>query len=239
LLAVVVAVLAGSILTGCESTQDKARKIQAENAAVLASEHGVSISKPNKDVKVEGTTLLHDQYGDAIVVTLRNESNQTLVNVPILVDVRDAKGKSVYKNDTPGLRKALTNVPVLPPGESVDWVNEQLTLSGPAKSAKVTVGVTQEKAPAKLPQIEIGPAKVKESAQGVLATGEITNKSQVDQVQLQLYAVARSGGRVVAAGRGEFKNLKAGSGKHKYNFFFIGDPAGAEVKVTAPPSVFQ
>ena len=68
------------------------------------------IQHPNKDVKVRDTTLIHDQNGDAIVVELKNESNQTLVNVPILVDVRDAKGKTVYKNDTAGLDFALNHI---------------------------------------------------------------------------------------------------------------------------------
>ena len=231
--------LAGLTLTACQSTQDKAKEIQAENAKLLASEHGISVSKPNKDVKVLGTTLLHDQYGDAIVVELRNESNRTLLNMPILIDLRDAKGKSVYRNDLPGLDAALTHVPLIGPGETFDWVNDQLSPSGTPKSAKVTVGSADGTAPKELPEIEVGPAHVENNPSGVLARGKVTNKSQIDQLKLVLYAVARSGGKVVAAGRGQFKNLKAGGNPGDYNIFFIGDPRGAEVTVTAPPSVLQ
>jgi hypothetical protein len=233
------AVLAVLTLSACESTQDKAKEIQAQNAKLLASEHGISVTKPSKDVEVLGTTLLHDQYGDAIVVEVRNQSNQTLVNMPILIDVRDAKGKSVYRNDLPGLDPALTHLPVLRPGETFDWVNDQLSPSGTPKSANVKVGPPEGSAPKKLPEIEVGPAHLENSASGILARGKVTNKSQIDQLKLVLFAVARSGGKIVAAGRGQFKNLKAGGNPGDYNIFFIGDPRGAEVTVTAPPSVLQ
>ena len=233
------AVLAGLTLTACESTQDKAKEVQAENARLLASEHGISVKKPFKDVKVLGTTLLRDQYGDAVVVEVRNESKQTLVNMPILIDLRDAKGKSVYRNDLPGLDPALTHIPLLRPGESFDWVNDQLSPSGIPKTAKVRVGPPRGTAPKQLPEIEVGPAKTEDNPSGILARGKITNKSQIDQLKLVVYAVARSGGQVVAAGRGQFKNLKAGGNPGDYNIFFIGDPGGGEVTVTAPPSVMQ
>jgi hypothetical protein len=233
------AVLAALTLTSCQSTQDKAKEIQAQNAKLLASEHGISVTKPNKDVRVIGTTLLHDQYGDAIVVELRNESNKTLVDMPILIDLRDAKGKSVYRNDLPGLDPALTHVPLMPPGETFDWVNDQLSPAATPKSAKVEVGPPEGTAAPKLPEIEVGPAHLENNPSGILARGEVTNKSQIDQRKLVLYAVARSGGKVVAAGRGQFKNLKAGGNPGDYNIFFIGDPRGAEVTVTGPPSVLQ
>ena len=43
----------------------------------------------------------------------------------------------------------------------------------------------------------------------------------------------------MAAGRGQFKNLAAGGKPLTYNIFFIGDPRGAEVQVTAPPSELE
>jgi len=108
------AVLAGVSLTACESSQDKARKLQEQ--AVQNAPKPLKISRPDKDVKVLDTTLLHDQYGDAIVVDVKNESNQTLVNVPILVDLRDSKGKSLYENNTAGSATALNHIPLLKPG---------------------------------------------------------------------------------------------------------------------------
>jgi hypothetical protein len=234
------AVLAGSILAGCQSTQDKARQVQNENAALLAAEQRpLKITERNKEVDVLGSTILHDQYGDAVVVKLRNNGKQPQVQIPIVVDLRDAEGKSVYSTALPGLDDTLNHVPLIGPGETVAWVNDQLAPSGVPKTAQVKVGQSEGTAPAQLPEIEVGGAKVESSPQGVLARGQITNKSQVDQLKLVVYAVAHRGGQVVAAGRGQFKNLKAGGNPGTYNIFFIGDPRGAEVSVTAPPSVLQ
>jgi hypothetical protein len=54
-----------------------------------------------------------------------------------------------------------------------------------------------------------------------------------------LFVVARRGGRVVAAGRGQIKALKVGARPAPYVSFFIGDPAGADISVEAPPTVLQ
>jgi hypothetical protein len=230
---------ASSLLTACESTQDKAKKIQAEGAAQLAAAaQPLTIQKPSKDVKVLGTTLLHDQYGDAVAVELRNDSKQAQVNFPIIVDVRGSNGKTVYKNDIPGLEPTLNHVPVIEPGQTFTWVNDQLNADTLPKAVKVTVGPSTGQAPAKLPQIDLGAAKVEIDPSGIVAKGTVTNKSQIDQPSLVVFAVARSGGKIVAAGRAVVKKLKAGR-PFRYQLFFIGDPTGASVDVTAPPNTFQ
>jgi hypothetical protein len=239
LTAFALAVLAGSTLTACQSTQDKARELHEQGEALAASQVPLTIPRPSKDVKVLDTTLLSDENGDAIVVELQNTSKQTLVNVPILVDVRDAKGKSIFRNDTFGLEPSLQHVPLLKPGETVDWVNDQLYPTGAPKSAKVTVGISEEQPPPQLPQLEVSEPTLHDNPLGVEIEGKVTNKSQLDQKKLVLFAVARSGGRVVAAGRGQIKNLKVRARPGSYNIFFIGDPRGAEITVEAPPTVFQ
>jgi hypothetical protein len=230
---------ASSLLTACESTQDKAKKIQAEGAAQLAAAaQPLTIPKPSKDVKVVSSTLLHDQYGDAVVVELRNTSKQAQVNFPILVDVRGANGKTVYENNLAGLEPNLNHVPLIEPGQTFTWVNDQLNADTLPKSVKVTVGGSTGQAPAKLPQIDLGAAKVEDDPSGIVAKGTVTNKSQIEQVGLVVFAVARSGGKVVAAGRAVVKKLKAGK-PFRYQLFFIGDPKGAQLDVTAPPTTLQ
>ncbi len=238
-LTIALTVLAGSLLTACESTQDKARALQEQGAAIAATQVPLTIDQPSKEVKVLGTTLLSDENGDAIVVEVQNTSKETLVNVPILVDLRDAQGKSIFVNDIFGIELALNHIPLLKPGETFDWVNDQLSPNGVPKSAKVTVGVTTEKAPAQLPQIEVEEPTLHDNPIGAEVEGKVTNQSQIDQKKLVLFAVARSGGKVVAAGRGQIKALKVGARSGTYNIFFIGDPRGADVTVKAPPSVLQ
>jgi hypothetical protein len=238
-LTLALAVLAGSLLTACESTQDKARELQEQGAALAATQKPLTIDQPSKEVKVLGTTLLNDENGDAIVVEVQNTSKQTLVNVPILVDLRDAKGKSIFVNDTFGIEPSLNHIPVLKPGETFDWVNDQLSPNGVPKSAKVTVGVSTEKAPPRLPELEVSAPTLHDNPIGAEAEGKVTNQSQLDQKKLVLFAVARAGGKVVAAGRGQIKALKVGARPGTYNIFFIGDPSGGEITVKAPPSVLQ
>src|SRR5262249_32671106 len=107
--------------TGCESTQDKSAKIASELGPVQ-QEEGLKITKRSSDLKVVNTTLLSDNAGTAVVVEVHNESDKDLIEVPIAVDVLDVKGKSVYKNDVPGIDPALAAVPFIPAGGTVDWV---------------------------------------------------------------------------------------------------------------------
>jgi hypothetical protein len=236
-IALSLAVLAGTSLTACQSSQDKAKEIQAR--AQAAAPKPLVISHPSKDVKVLGTTLLHDQNGDAVVVELQNQSNQMLVNVPILVDIRDAKGKTIEKNDTAGLDFALNHVAVIKPHETFTWVNDQIQPSGVPKSAKVTVGQPEGKAPARLPQVVVSPPRLGHDISGPKVSGTVTNRSHLDQSKLVLFAVARQGGRVVAAGRGIIKKSKVGARPAPYVIFFIGNPAGGTVTIEAPPTVLQ
>ena len=230
------AVVAGLALSGCQSSQDKARAIQAQ--AKAAAPKPLVIPKPNRDVKVEDTTLLHDENGDAIVVELKNESKQTLVNVPILVDIRDPERKSVYKNNTAGLDFALNHIAVLEPGQTFLWVNDQVTAEG--KDAKVTVGQPEAKAPSgPLPELAVSPPKLQHDFSGANVSGTVTDKSKIDQSHLILFAVARQGDQIVAAGRGQIKALKVEAKPAPYNIYFIGNPVGADVEIQAPPTVLK
>ena len=230
------AVLAAISLSACQSSQDKAKIIQDQ--AQAAAPKPLVIPHPSKDVKVVNTTLLHDQNGDAMVVELKNESNQMLVNVPILVDVKDPKGKSVYENNTAGLDFGLNHVAVIQPHETFYWVNDQVT--GEGKTAKVTVGQPEGKAPSgPLPDLAVSPPRAGHDFSGAKVTGTVTDQSKIDQQHLILFAVARQGGRIVAAGRGQIKALKVGARPANYTIYFIGNPVGADVTIQAPPTTLK
>lgn len=236
-LALLVAIVVGA--AGCQSSQSKSAELEKEGHNVLAKEQGLQIAGVNKQVKVEDTAVLSDKNGSAVVVTLKNESSQALVNAPIAIDVRDAKGKTVFKNNAPGLDPSLVSVPLMMPGQTVDWVNDQVLANGEPKSVKVEVGNTQDTVTSSPPEIDLSQPKLKtDPFSGTEATGTITNKSGVDQTKLTLFAVARKGGQIVAAGRGGFKRLKPDK-PSEYHIYFIGDPTGADVTVTAPPTVLN
>lgn len=233
--ALALAVLAGLTLTACESSQDRARAIR-ERAQATAPKPLV-IQKPNKDVKVGDTTLLHDQNGDAIVVPLTNESNRTLVSVPILVDIKSGK-QTVYKNDTAGIDYALNHIALIKPHETFYWVNDQVT--GEGKTVKVKVGDPEAKPPAgALPQYTVSDPRFGSDFSGVKVSGTVKTESKIDQSHLILFAVARQGNRIVAAGRGQIKKLKKDAKPAPYVIYFIGDPTGSEVTIQAPPTTFE
>jgi uncharacterized protein (DUF302 family) len=227
------------VLSACESSYSKNAKLEAQGHTILKQEKGLKVTKTSSTVKVLGTTVLSDVNGAAVVVTLRNDSTQALMNVPLEIDVRDAKGKTVFTNTTPGLDPTLTSVPEIQPGQTVDWVNDQVLASGKPKSVDAKVGVTEATLPPSAPQIQVSPAKLHDDpVSGIEAEGTVTNDSSIQQHNLTLFAVARKGGQVVAAGRGGIKVIKA-NGDRPYHIFFIGNPKGAQITVTAPPSTFN
>lgn len=225
------------VVTGCESTQDKSAKIAAELGPV-AQEEGLSIAKRNKEVKVTATSVLSDANGSAVVVELHNSSSRDLAEVPLLIDVLDAKGNSVYRNDIPGIEPALAAVPFIPAGGDVAWVHDQILATGKPAEVKAMVGAGGEEFSGAQPEVSVSEPKLEgDPYTGVAAGGEVVNESGEDLERLLLYAVARQGGRIVAAGRGAIEPLKDKAKPVPYNVFFIGDPKGAEVTVTQFPTL--
>ncbi len=231
-----VAVAAG--LTACQSTQSRSAELEKEGATTLLADTGLKIEKKSEDVKVTSTDLLSDAYGTAAVVGLHNSSNRDLVDVPILIDVRDAKGKSVYRNDIPGIEHALASIPYIAAGGDAEWVHDQVLATGKPKSVKVTVGTSSESYDGPLPDIDVSAPKLEgDPVSGIEATGTVVNRTGEDQERLLIYVVARRGGKVVAAGRGAIEHLKAGTKALHYDVFFIGDPTGAQLELTSFPAL--
>jgi hypothetical protein len=226
-------------LSACQSTQSRSSELEKTGKKVLLTEQGLTIGKASSDVKVGKASLVSDQNGTAAVVELRNDSQDALVNVPIAIDVSDAKGKSVFRNDTPGLDNSLVAVPLIEPGQTFDWVNDQVLAVRPAKSVKVKVGEAKDQLPGDVPGLDVSKPKIEvDPVSGIEASGKVTNNSGIEQTRLVLYAVARKAGKVVAAGRGVVQRLKTDK-PADYHVFFIGDPRGADLTVTAPPVVLK
>lgn len=232
--------LSAIALGACQSSQQKSAELEKSGHNAIAKEKGLQITAVNKQVKVLDTTTLTDKNGSAVVVTLKNESSQGLINTPIAIDVQDAKGKSVFKNTDPGMEASLIGVPLMQAGQTVDWVNDQVLAAGTPKSVKVQVGSTNDTLSSSVPELDVSQPKLKtDPYSGTEAAGTVTNKSGIDQTRVTLFAVARKGGKVVAAGRGGIKRLPADAKPTEYHIYFIGDPRGADVTVTAPPTVFN
>ena len=225
-------------LTACQSTQSRSAELEKEGATTLLADTGLKIEKQSEDVTVTSTDLLTDPYGSAVVVGLHNSSDRDLVDVPILIDVRDAKGKSVYRNDIPGIEHALAAVPYVPAGGDAEWVHDQVLATHKPKSVKVTVGASSESYDGPLPDVEVSAPELEgDPVSGIEATGKVVNRTGEDQGRLLIYVVAHKGGKVVAAGRGAIEHLKAGTKPLHYDVFFIGDPTGAQLELASFPAL--
>jgi hypothetical protein len=225
-------------LAGCQSTQSKSAQLEEEGGD-LVKVTKLDVGAENRHVDVVEKVVLTDVNGTAVAVVMKNGSQEGLADAPIQIDVQDAKGKSVFKNNLSGTETSLVQVPVVKPASEVYWVHDQVIPMG--KPAKVDVTVGEAKPlPNDIPEIVVSPPKLnRDPVSGLEVTGTVTNKSDVEQNNLVLYAIARKGGKIVAAGRGMITKLKTDGSPATYHIFFIGNPAGAEVSVVAPPVNFS
>ncbi len=238
ILAAAIGLLAVASLSACQSTQSKSAELEAKGGTQLLSEEGLEIKHVNPDVKVTSTALLSNAEGNAVVVDVHNDSAQNLIEVPILIEVENSKGKSFYKNDIPGIEPALAAIPYIPAHGDAEWVNDQVLGVGVPKSVKVKVGTGGGTYSGPIPDIEVTQPQIEgDPVSGISATGKVVNKTGEDQRRLLLYVVARKGEEVVAAGRGAIEHLKPEVKALKYTIFFVGDPSGADLRLSEFPAL--
>lgn len=231
---------AAAALAGCQSTQDKSAEL-ARSAKGLARETGLRIGRANNDVAIGSRVVVQDRTGAAAVVELRNSGRAPQAAVPVQVTVRNARGRALYSNTTPGLDASLVSVPVLEPGRRVVWVDNQIAVSGRAAKLDVRVGVARGRAPGRVPRIRVSGLRLGRDSDGVFVRGVARNASRVVQRRLAVYCVARKGGRIVAAGRATIDRLPAGPSAKptRFTLFLIGNPAGARLEAIAPATVLK
>ena len=88
------------------------------------------------------------------------------------------------------------------------------------------------------PEIDVSQPKLEgDPTSGVVADGDVVNRSGEDQSRFLIFAVARRGNEVVAAGRGAIEHLKPETKKVPYNVYFIGNPRGAELTLYEYPTL--
>jgi hypothetical protein len=242
----VAALLSGALvaaaLSSCQSTQATSAE-RAKEGADLVEQKDIQIAQQSSDVEVEQAVVLPGDDTSTVAVQLKNNSQTGLINVPIQLDVLDAKGKSVFKNNAAGTDPTLISVPVIGPGAEVWWVHDQIfPIGGQPKDVKVEVGQANQPFP-EIPEVSATePKLIKDPISGTEeATGEVTNETDEELKAVYLYAVAVKGDKVVAAGRGAIDKLKPGAKKaDTYHIFFTaGDPAGADISVSVTPTFLK
>jgi hypothetical protein len=228
--------LAALALGGCETTAEKSARLEREAKHVHLAQTGLSIAHESTEVKVLATGVVHSSEGAAATVTLENDSSHTLRGVPLAITVKDASGRTIFQNNAAGLEPALISLPSLGPHESVTWVDDQL----PAGTTPASVSARVGEAPAvsgAIPKLAVTGAHLSQEPSGAVAAGTVTNRSAVEQRALVVFAVARRGTRVVAAGRALLPQLAAHASA-RFQVLFIGEASGARLSVAAPPATF-
>jgi hypothetical protein len=222
-------------LTGCETTAEKSAKLEKQAKRItLVKQKGLSITRQSTVIKVLGTNVVHDSEGAAAVVRLRNTGARALSDVPIAIAIKSASGASIYTNSTPGLSRTLVSVALAPAHAELTWIDDQIQAADAASAAaRAGEGAAVSGA---LPKISVSGVHLhEEPASGTTLEGTVTNHSPVTQQELVVYAVAQRGAATVAAGRAVLASLPAGASA-PFQVFFIGDPSGARLDVSAPPT---
>jgi hypothetical protein len=231
--------LAALALSGCETTQERSAKLEhvakAREATLRLKAKpldGLSVAHASTKVLISSTAVLRSSEGAAVVVQVRNLSPTTLRNIPVEFTVTDAGGRSLYTNDLPGLALTLVSIPLLAPHASLEWIDDQVQLSGSPRAVSARIGEGEPTRGA-VPRLQVHGQILEDSSTGPGYEGDVVNGSAVTQRELVVDCVARRGGRIVAAGRAVLSEAPADSTTH-FQAFFIGEPKGASLEVSAP-----
>jgi hypothetical protein len=89
------------------------------------------------------------------------------------------------------------------------------------------------------PNLAVTGARITEDpANGVVASGTVTNRSKVAQASLVVFSVARRGGVIVGAGRAIVSQLQPGAAS-PFQASLVGHPLGARLSIFAPAADLQ
>jgi hypothetical protein len=221
---------------GCETTAQHSAELEKRAKHEKLVSQGVTVTKENPSVEVLHSTVVHSSQGTAVVVGLRNISSHALENAPIEITVRDAKGGVLFQNNQPGADPSLTKVSLLAPRVQTLWVDDQVQAAGTAVSASALVGEAT-RAAGSVPEMSVSGTHMWSEGGEAGAAGTVANRSKVGQEHLVVYAVARKGGRIVAAGRSVVPEVAPGTSV-PFRVYFVGESSGAQIQTIAPATTF-
>ena len=214
--------LAALVLAGCVTTQQTNERYKLRADRTLAGRKPLRVSTPGTDAGVSRVTVLRGERGGAVVVELRNRTDRALSDLPITVGT----GRTPL-NARGGLNFFQTHVASIAPSGTVAWV---FTTRHRIPSGRpfAVVG-NAARSPAALPALT-----AKAAPKGAV----VRNATDVPQYGLPVYALARRGGRYVAAGRTTLQELGTGSSV-TVPLRLIGARHGAPLELEALPTIFK
>ena len=239
-LAVLAGLTAGAavLLTGCVTTQDRNARAKLSAERQIAARAPLRVGARNAQVDVARVELVRGRErtrnrAAAVVVELRSRARIPLTDVPIAVGVRTPGGKRLALNGGRDLDWFETHVAAVAPRATTTWVLTARRRVPAGARAYAQVGVPPAKPRSKassLPRLEatdLGGGRVR-----------VRNGSAVPQIDVPVYAVARAGGRAVAAGRASIPKL-SGDGEATLAVPLVGARDAPQTQVHVLPTIFE
>jgi hypothetical protein len=223
-------VLAAAV-SGCATTQDSNERASIQADRTLASREPLALKGSDREVRVVSTSVVRGKDGSAIVVVLRNTGSKPVNDLPI--EVGPEGGEPV--NTRPNVPYFQSHAPAIGPGGEATWV---YVSKDPLHADRAFARVGAPSSPPVTTAGHLSEIEAGGSAHGSAVQAVVTNDIGIPQYDLDVYAVARKGGRYVAAGRASLEHLGV-SKTARLRLPLIGDAKGAQVHVYAPQTLFQ
>ena len=224
-----------ALLSACESTFDQAARARAEGGKAAKAVKAKVTQVAGVTADVEGILVSDDKSTAAVVVHVKaTKPDVALLWAPIQVNLKDASGKVIATNNTPGADPGLIHLASLPKGGETWYVNDQIILDkgGTPVSADVIIGGEPAKVDVPDP-LSITKPVVAKGDFGMSWTTTVTNDSDAQQETVMLGAVFRKGGKVVGAGTAQLHGMKPGGAQDAMGFV-VGRPDGDITVIAAP-----
>jgi hypothetical protein len=223
-------------LTGCETTEQESAQIAKRLGHQTAYAKVTQISGSDHGVRLDEAQIVHSSAGTAAALELTNTTATAQADVPILITVKDAAGASVYSNNTVGEDDPSGEIALLPAHATVWWVDGTVLASGgtPA-SVSAQIGKPTAAAPAGATALSVSKLGSGSNFVGPYIQGTALNAAGSAQSNVTVYAVAVSGGHVVAAGQSLIPSLPA-HGSASFQVNVVGSAKGATPAVTVAPA---
>jgi hypothetical protein len=223
--------------SGCETTQQQSAKIARTLGHQSAIAGTTRLGAANRDVRIEQEALLTAGGQSAVALKLTNTSARAQADFPVLIEVLNAKGGPVYRNNSSGIEASIQQFALLAPHATAWWVdNEVLASGGVPKTATGRLGAATTQAPSgAVPSITTHGVSASDSFPGPHVSVTVRNRSTIGQRQLPVYAVALKGGQVVGAGRAIVPSLAPGAGA-QVQVPMVGSVSGSTISIAVPPT---
>lgn len=216
--AITVVLAAGLAVSACSTTMDEAAREQLNSARIRVSQVPTRVTTNGHLARVERLATVVTGTQTAYVVTVQNVSGRQLSDLPISVGYRHGR-RRLYANLLAPQEFSYfdSHLPVIPRGAAVTWVYTSAhRLPRGSHPFAAIGGVPAPAAPVApaVPVVRVRLLPGTTAGAGTRVTRArlaVENLSAIPQLQLQVYAYARHGGRYLAAGNLTVPTLGGGA----------------------------